>query len=121
MTEKAIEKIEQEMKSFKGDKYGQAVGASVAEALKDFARQDGEFAQAIIQNDKTVSDCCAQIMKGVGGSVSDIEVYRRAAAFYFPGATVRFQMMIDLCPAPGAADDATKPVGIVLDLADFLS
>ena len=31
-----------------------------------------------------------------GSSISDIECYRRAANFYFPGAGVRFVMKLDL-------------------------
>lgn len=120
MVEQAIEKIEKELKAFKGDKYGEVIKNGVASALKDFARQDEEFAQAIVQNDKTLSDCCASIVKGVSSAISDNEAYKRAAQFYFPRASVFFQMKIELCPAEGEGD-REKPAGIILDLADFIS
>lgn len=119
MVQQAIEKIDQELKSFKGGNKESAVKTAVANALKEFARQDAEFAQAIVQNDKTLSDCCAEIMKGVGNSISDNEVYKRAAQFYFPGADVRFQMTIELCPAVDEAQN-NRSSAIILDLADFL-
>lgn len=119
MIEQAIEKLDKELKSFKGDKYGDVIKNGVAAALKDFARQDDEFAQAIVQNDKTLSDCCEQIMKGVGTSISDNEVYKMAAHFYFPGAKVRFQMIIELCTAGEDEPIRDKADGIILDLADF--
>ncbi len=119
MKQLAIEKIETELKAFKGDKYGMEVKEAVAATLKEFAEQDGEFAQAIVQADKTLSDCCAAIMKGVGKSISDHEAYRRAVQFYFPGADIRFQMVIDLCPAPNAGVDQPKQDPKILNLADF--
>lgn len=115
MKDLAIKKIDEELKTFKGSRHGEAVHKEVASALKDFAEQDAEFAQAIVQNDKTLSDCCEEIMKGAGSSMSDIEVYRRAVRFYFPGAGVNFSMTIDLC---ASADGGDKP-GITLNLADF--
>ncbi len=120
MTQQAIEKIARELKTFKGDKYGEVIKNGVAAALKDFAQQDEEFAQAIVQNDKTLSECCAAIVKGVTTAISDNEAYKRAAQFYFPGACVFFQMKIELCPADGMGD-REKPAGIILDLADFFS
>lgn len=115
MTEQAIEKIEKELKAFKGSKYGEAVKNEVAATLKDFAEQDEEFAQAIAQSDKTLSDCCAEIMKGVGSSISDLEAYRRAVRFYFPGADIKFHMTINLC----ASVEEERPAEKVLNLADF--
>ena len=63
------------------------------------------------------------VAKGVGNSLSDIEAYRRAVQFYFPGATVQMQMTIDLIgSAAGEAKPGKeeKPGGIVLNLEDFL-
>ncbi len=118
MFEKAVEKINEELKSFKGGNKESAVKAAVAAALKDFAKQDDEFAQAIVQADKTLADCCVEVMKGVGSSISDIEVYRRAVQFYFKGADVAFHMTISLCPDDQPAENS-KPSGIKLNLADF--
>ena len=94
----AVKKIDEELKSFKGDSKPKAVSSAVAIALKDFANQEPEFAEAIYQSDKTLSDCCTEIMKGVGQSISDIEVYKKAVGFYFPGADISFSMKIKVNP-----------------------
>lgn len=122
MQKLAIEKLQKEEKTFKGGNKENAVYHHVAKALIGFCGQDEEFAQAICQNDKTLSDCCKEIMKDVGRSISDIEVYRRAVKFYFRGATVEMQMKIDLC---GEVRRSSEPVRrrenpIVLNLMDFL-
>jgi hypothetical protein len=51
----------------------------------------------------------------VGGSISDLEAYRRAASFYFDGAVVQSVVTICLTPAELAPDRD----GILLDLSDF--
>ena len=53
--------------------------------------------------------------KGVGGSISDLEAYRRAVSFYFDGAKVKFQMVIELEPAQTEPDRG----GLLLNLSDF--
>lgn len=94
-----------------------AMAPSVREALTDFCRQDAEFAQAVAQGG-SFKDCMAAVAKGVGGSISDLEAYRKAVRFYFKGADVRFRMEIDLCPtAEEAPRSAQKKI---LDIADFL-
>ena len=114
--EEAREKLRKELPAIKGQKEG-AIKHAVMDALLNFAEQDGEFAQAIVQ----------------GG---DLDAYGRAAAFYFPGCKVRFEMHIDLvgdaagetdCHANATAlarnDGEPKPekkAGLVFNLADFL-
>lgn len=126
MTDLAISKIKKELSEIKGDKYADAVKKPTAEALMEFCRQDVEFAQAVVQCDKTLGDCLKTIMAGCGSSISDITVYRKAVQFYFSGAEVRMQMTIDLCGAVADAQDGDtaeaprKNAGIVLDLTDFL-
>lgn len=95
-----------------------AMAPSVREALTDFCRQDAEFAQAVAQGG-SFKDCMAAVAKGVGGSISDLEAYRKAVRFYFKGADVRFRMEIDLCPT---AEEAPRPAAQkkILDIADFL-
>lgn len=97
MLEQAIKKIDKELKEFNAGSKETAVSRYVADTLKSFCIQEPEFAQAIVQNDKTLSDCCKEIMKGVGQAISDIEVYRRAVQFYFPGSDIRTNMRINLC------------------------
>lgn len=115
--DKAAAKLEATYKDVK-DKYGVAMKGAVRDALLDFARQDEEFAEAIADGG-SFKDCMAAVCKGVGQSLSDLEAYSRAAAFYFPGCKVRFEMHIDLIgDAAEAKAEDFKP--IVLSLEDFI-
>ena len=127
MTDLAISKIKKELSETKGDRYVEIVKNPAAEALMEFCRQDKEFAQAVVQHDKTLGQCLKVAMAGCGSGISDIAVYRKAAQFYFPGADVRMKIIIDLCAS--VADDPDdqkvseapqKSPGIILDLTDFL-
>lgn len=92
----AIEKIDQELKDFKGDRYGQAVKDHVASTLRHFCSQDNRFAEVVYKTKRTLSDCCREIMKGCGQHISDIDVYRGAVRNYFPNADIDFHMTITL-------------------------
>lgn len=125
MTEMAISKIKKELAETKGDKYVEIVKKPTAEALIEFCRQDAEFAQAVVQQDKTLGECLKTVMAGCGSGISDITVYRKAVQFYFPGADIRMKMTVDLCASVNGGDDASvagpaKGSGITLDLTDFL-
>ena len=97
----------------------------VEEALSLFCDQNSEFAQAVKQSGRTATECVESAVRGCGNSISDIELYRRAAAFYFEDATVHFSMTIDLgdggfsnAPTESLAD---KPSGgLSLSLDDLL-
>lgn len=94
----AIEKIKKELKEAKKlDNKANAIKKAVADALICFCKQDDEFAQAIVQTDKTLSDCLKNISKGIGNAISDLEIYNKAVKFYFSTAKVEFHMTIDLC------------------------
>lgn len=111
--EQAEKRLKDEYGGVKGYKDGVMKGA-VRDALLEFCRQNEEFAQAVAQGG-TFPDCMAAVAKGVGGSISDLEAYRRAAAFYFDGAKVNFTMTIQLEPEEPEA----KQTGILLDLSEF--
>lgn len=111
--EQAEKRLKDEYGGVKGHKEGVMKGA-VRDALLEFCRQNEEFAQAVAQGG-TFTDCMAAVAKGVGGSISDLEAYRRAAAFYFDGAKVNFTMAIQMEPTEPEA----KQTGILLDLSDF--
>ena len=103
-----------------------AMAPAVKEALLNFAEQDEEFAQAIVQGG-SFPDCMTAVAKGVGMSISDLEAYKKAVQFYFPGAEIRMQLTIDLvgdaaaAPAPEKKEpERKKPEGIVLDFTQFL-
>ncbi len=93
--EQAKEKLEKEAEEVKGAKEG-VMKAAVQTTLLDFCRQDEEFAQAVVQGG-SFADCMAAVAKGVGSSISDLDAYKRAVSFYFPGAEVHMHMTIDLC------------------------
>ena len=92
----AVEKIAAELKDFKGDKYGMAVKNHVAATITHFCEQNERFAEVVYKTRRTLSDCCAEIMKGCGQSISDIDVYRGAVRNYFPNADIDFHMTITL-------------------------
>ena len=114
--EKAKTKLDAELKAFKsGDRKAQIVKDGVADALKTFCEQDEEFAQAIVQTDKTLSDCCAEIMKGTGNGIPDIEVYKKAANFYFAGANIKVTMEIDLIGSAAEKKSQGKVIKLTFD------
>lgn len=117
-TEKALERLRTEAKTVSGQKE-KAMCNSVRGTLENFARQEEEFAQAIVQGG-SFKDCMATVAKGVGGSISDLEAYRKAVQFYFPGAEIRMQMTIDLIGAAAASAEQNKPETMILDFTQFL-
>lgn len=86
--------------------HAKVIAPSVAKVLKLFAESEPEFSEAIIaKGEKGFDECLKAIVNNVGGSISDIEAYRRAVSFYFPGAGVRFVMKIDLCASANGEKD----------------
>lgn len=122
----AVRKLDAEKKDVKGQKETVMKGAVLA-AVKDFCMQDEEFAQAVVQGG-TFAECMKKVAAGIGNSISDLDAYKKAVQFYFPGAEVRMQLTIDLI---GKAAGETEPVVaqpasvveppkvISLDLSDF--
>ena len=125
--EKAIEKIQKELKAFTGGNKEKAVSKPVAETLEMFCKQNEEFAQAIYESDKTLSNCCKTIMEKSGNAISDIEVYKRAVKFYFSTADIEMSMKINLCGdllpfvSDLTSDDGMKNYGTAEDYVFLLS
>lgn len=113
----AVEKLEKGKASVKGQKESAMKGAVFA-ALKDFCLQEEEFAQAIVQGG-SFADCMAAVAKGVGNSISDIDAFKKAVQFYFPGAKVKMQLSIDLI-GDAAGTEAPTGGGLVLDFSSIL-
>lgn len=90
------EKLTAELKNVKLGKYENVVKSYVLDEICIFAKQNSEFAQAIEQSDKSFADCLKATVKGAGASLEDLEVYKRAVAFYFPGADIKCTMTLDL-------------------------
>lgn len=101
----AHEKLEKEKKAVSGPKE-KAMAADVLSAIKEFCTQEPEFAQAVVQSG-TFADCMKKVAAGVGNSISDLEAYKKAVQFYFPGAEVHMALTINLI---GAAAEKDEPV-----------
>lgn len=121
----AMKKLDGEFKSGSYDKYASAMKKAVREAIETFCRQDEEFAQAVAQGG-SFSDCMKAVAKNCGSSISDLEAYRRAVQFYFPGAEIRWTMTVDLIGAAAGKETEAPAVntdakaGIILDFTQFL-
>jgi len=117
----AIEKLEKEKAKVSGQKET-AMSAAVLATLKDFCGQGEEFAQAIVQGG-SFADCMKAVAKGVGNSISDLDAYKKAVKFYFPGAKVKMQLTIDLIGDAADKTASEKPStggGLVLDFSSIL-
>lgn len=123
----ALEKLgDKQVKAVSGNKE-RVMAGPVAEALRNFCRQNGAFARAVAQGG-SFADCMAAVAKGVGQSISDVDAYKKAVGFYLPDASIRVQMTIDLGGEPEKAAPAPKPAlqlhesdgPFVLNLDDFL-
>ena len=135
----AFEKLKKEKPKVTGQKE-KAMADAVMDAIKVFCQQEPEFAQAIVQGG-TFAECMKKVAAGTGSSISDLDAYKKAVQFYFPGAEVHMQLTIDLigtaaaepesastketaaapvaAPAPEA--EGTKSKILTLDLDDLFS
>lgn len=119
---KADEKLAKEKKTVNGQKE-KAMADAVHAQIRDFCMQDEEFAQAVVQGE-SFADCMKAVAKGVGNYISDLEAYKKAVQFYFPGAEVQMQMTIDLIgkeaePEPVLVTAPEKKPMLTLNLIDF--
>lgn len=121
----AVKKLESEKGKMAGNKEKAMAGAVFA-AMKDFCLQNEEFAQAVVQGGSFV-DCMKKVASGVGNSISDLDAYKKAVQFYFPGAEVKMQLTIDLIGKAAGEDkpkEQTQPAAepapsLILNLADY--
>lgn len=122
--DEALKKLREGAKNVRGNKES-AMKDAVRATLETFCTQDEEFAQAVVQGGDFPA-CMAAVARGVGSSISDMEAYKKAVQFYFPGAEIRMQMTIDLIGAAAATETAPapaeqkKPENIILDFTEFL-
>ena len=114
--EEARRKLDEEAKAGKFGAKAAAMKKAVRDALVSFCEQDEEFAQAVVQGG-SFEECMKQVENGVGNSISDIDAYKKAVRFYFPGAEVSFRMEIDVCPNRVKQEEKKT---VLLDLGDFL-
>lgn len=90
------EKLTAELKDAKLGRHETEVKNAVLRTICKFCEQNAEFKQAIEQSDKSFANCLKATVKGAGTSLEDLDVYKRAVAFYFPGADIKCTMTLDL-------------------------
>ena len=125
LAKQAVKKLTDEKGKVAGQKE-KAMAGAVFEALKDFCLQDEEFAQAVVQGG-SFADCMKKVASNVGQSISDLDAYKKAVQFYFPGAEVKMQLTIDLIGKAAEKTETTEqtetvaePVQtMILNLADY--
>ena len=129
----AHEKLKKERAAVSGQKE-KAMAGEVLDVIRDFCSQEPEFAQAVVQGG-SFAECMKKVAAGVGTSISDLEAYKKAVQFYFPGAVVNMQLTIDLIGDAAQNDEpvrnsdelteieeahmAEKPKLLTLDLSSF--
>lgn len=104
----AAEKIAAELKDFSGGQKEKAISKFAAETVTHFCQESPQFAQVVYKTRRTLSDCCAEVMKGTGNYVSDIDVYRGIVRAYFPNADVKFLMNIEINGAAPSEEEMAK-------------
>lgn len=104
----AAEKIAAELKDFSGGQKEKAISKFAAETLTHFSQESPQFAEVVCKTRRTLSDCCAEVMKGTGDYVSDIDVYRGIVRAYFPNADVKFLMNIEINGAAPSEEEMAK-------------
>ena len=119
--EKAAGKLQKEHDEckVKYDRYAKVMAADVLKALISFVEQDVEFAEAVNQNSQTFGNCMKAVSKGIGGSISDFDAFKKAVQFYFPGAEIEYQMRIKVNPFEKKTEEASAGVK-TLSLLDIL-
>lgn len=90
------EKLTAELTDAKLGKYETAVKNAVMKTICKFCEQNAEFKQAIEQTGKSFADCLKASVAGAKEHISDLDCYKRAVAFYFPGADIKCTMTLDL-------------------------
>ena len=119
MKSQAIQKIDAELKAYKGDRYGEIMKKKIAEVIKKFCNQNEEFAQAVVQGG-SFSDCMKAVVKQVQGNYADSDsIYPVIAGFYFPGAVVEEIIQIRMSKYEAEEQSGDSNNVLNLRLEDF--
>ena len=109
------ERLLAEHSKIKGGGKEGAIARPILDTLIQFCKNE-RFSEAVRTSEGTFDECLKKILQGVGNSISDLEAYQRAAAFYFPNAKISFNMSIDLDGVSKAGEKQDhKRVDINLD------
>lgn len=91
------ERLENELKDLNLDKKvsqnSKAVSSFVAKALIEFSRNES-FGLQVMKSQRSLIECCDEIMKDIKSHISDNVLYTRAAKFYMPNSIINFIMEI---------------------------
>lgn len=114
----AIEKTTKENDQVKGQKERIMAGA-VLSAIHDFCIQNQTFAKAVAEGG-SFAECMNAVAKGTGTSISDLDAYRKAVAFYLPDADIEMQLLIKLPSKESVEVERSENRAIILNLMDIL-
>lgn len=96
MTDQAKTKLKEENKNLKSSgQKEKAVAPSVLKTLLSFCDQE-VFSHAVLEEEKNLADCLKHIVAGTGNSISDLDVYKKAASYYIPNAGIEFKMIMTI-------------------------
>jgi len=104
----ATAKIAAELKSFTGGRKEKCISTFAAAQVTHFCEESPVFAEVVYKTKRTLSDCCAEVLKGSKDHISDIDVYRGLVKAYFPNADVRFIMDIEINGAAPSEEEMAK-------------
>ena len=106
----ATEKIDAELKSFTGGRKEKCISSHAAAQVTHFCEESPAFAEVVYKTKRTLSDCCAEVVKDAKEYISDIDVYRGIVRAYFPNADIKFLMNIEINgDAPSEEEMAKVP------------
>ena len=88
---------------------------NIISELINFCNQSEVFAEAVCNDDRHLKACMETVLKDIGCSISDIEAYRRAVAYYFETADISFEMTLHL-----NSEEKAQKSALVLNLFDML-
>lgn len=108
----ASKKLDEEEKAFVGSGRAKMIFPHVVKTMRGFIEEDDRFAEVFANTVRTVSECCAAVVDKSGDVMSDLEVYRKAAQFYFPNADVEFKMNVRITGAAPSEEEMKKPADI---------
>jgi len=114
MIEQAKNKLKEEKNNLKisGQKE-KAIAPSVLKTLISFCDQE-VFSHAVLEEEKNLADCLKHIVAGTGSSISDLDVYKKAASYYIPNAGIEFKMIMTIGENLLEVDhDGRQPAGTV--------
>ena len=84
------------------------IATPVVDQLIEFARKNQKFAEAILDEKKTLKLCFTAALVGVQKGSACSEIYSRAAQYYYPGCAIKTTIELVLEPekqkisAPGS-------------------